>query len=93
MSQMESNPQAGAGRPLPKKELDTFRSVIKLYEAKQYKKAVKQADLILKKYQNHGETLAMKGLALNSISSRKDEALPLVKSGLMHEVRISSAIS
>jgi hypothetical protein len=40
------------------------RSVVKFYESKQYKKAVKAADAILKKFPDHGETLAMKGLTL-----------------------------
>jgi hypothetical protein len=33
---------------------------VKLYETKQYKKAIKAADQILKKFPDHGETLAMK---------------------------------
>jgi N-alpha-acetyltransferase 15/16, NatA auxiliary subunit len=80
------NPQAGSGRPLPKREADLFRNVVKQYELKQYKKAIKQADVILKKYPNHGETLAMKGLTLNYMSKR-DEAHVLVKEGLMHDMR------
>jgi tetratricopeptide (TPR) repeat protein len=80
------NPQAGAGRPLPKKEQDIFRSLLKHYEMKQYKKAIKQADLILKKFPKHGETLAMKGLTLNNMS-KKDEAHSLVKEGLMNDMR------
>jgi tetratricopeptide (TPR) repeat protein len=80
------NPQAGAGRPLPKKEADLFRNVVKQYEIKQYKKAIKAADAILKKYPNHGETLAMKGLTLNYMSKR-DEAHALVKEGLMNDMR------
>jgi peptide alpha-N-acetyltransferase len=80
------NPQAGMGRPLPKKEADLFRNVVKHYETKQYKKAIKQADQILKKFPNHGETLAMKGLTLN-YSNKREEALSLVKMGLMHDMR------
>jgi peptide alpha-N-acetyltransferase len=83
---INNNPQAGQGRPLPKKESDIFKNVVKFYEQKQYKKAIKQADLILKKYPNHGETLAMKGLVLNNMS-RKDEAHALVKQGLMNDMR------
>jgi hypothetical protein len=60
-----NNPQNGAGRPLPKRESDLFRQLVKLYEQKQYKKAVKCADTILKKFPKHGETLAMKGLTYN----------------------------
>jgi hypothetical protein len=81
-----SNPQAGLGRPLPKKEADLFKNVVKHYEMKMYKKATKQADTILKKYPNHGETLAMKGLIMNCLSKR-DEAHVLVKQGLMNDMR------
>ena len=61
------NPQSGQGRPLPKKEADQFKNVIKFYESKNYKKALKNADLILKRYPNHGETLCMKGLIVNGM--------------------------
>mmetsp|Transcript_22558 Transcript_22558/g.53550 ORF Transcript_22558/g.53550 Transcript_22558/m.53550 type:complete len:897 (+) Transcript_22558:208-2898(+) len=80
------NPQAGQGRPLPKKENDLFKNVVKHYEQKQYKKAIKQADSILKKYPNHGETLCMKGLVLNNMG-KKEEAHALVKQGLMYDMR------
>ncbi len=43
------------GRPLPKKEADLFRNVVKHYEMKQYKKAIKQADTILKKFPKPGD--------------------------------------
>ena len=85
-SKTDSDPQAGQGRPLPKKESDLFKNVVKNYEGKIYKKAVKQADAILKKFPNHGETLAMKGLVLNSMS-KNEEAHSLVKQGLMHDMR------
>mmetsp|Transcript_45352 Transcript_45352/g.51200 ORF Transcript_45352/g.51200 Transcript_45352/m.51200 type:complete len:896 (+) Transcript_45352:72-2759(+) len=85
-SNNDNNPQAGQGRPLPKKESDLFKNVVKHYEQKQYKKAIKQADAVLKKYRNHGETLAMKGLVLNSMSKR-DDAHALVKQGLMNDMR------
>lgn len=83
---LANNPQAGAGRPLPKKEADIFKNVVKQYEMKQYKKAIKQADLILKKFPNHGETLAMKGLTLNYMN-RREEAHTLVKEGLKNDMR------
>lgn len=73
-------------RTLPKKEHDLFKSVVKLYETKQYKKALKTADLVLKKYPNHGETLAMKGLTLNSLD-KKEEGYDLVKKGLRNDVK------
>lgn len=63
------NPQAGQGRPLPKKESDLFKNVVKFYESKQYKKGLKNADTILKRYPNHGETLCMKGLIVNAMAN------------------------
>ena len=81
------SPQAGAGRPLPKKESDIFKNVVKYYEMKQYKKAIKHADSILKKYPNHGETLCMKGLTYNYMINKKEEAHALVKEGLRNDMR------
>ena len=85
MANNAANPQAGQGRPLPKKEADLFKNVVKHYEMKQYKKATKQADSILKKFPKHGETLAMKGLIMNCLSKR-EEAHALVKEGLMNDI-------
>jgi hypothetical protein len=81
-----NNPQTGMGRPLPKKEADLFKSVIKFYETKLYKKGIKAADAILKKFPNHGESLAMKGLLLNCMG-RRAEAHELVKLGLTNDMR------
>lgn len=83
-----SNPQAGQGIPLPKKETDLFRAVVKHYESKQYKKGTKAADTILKKFPKHGETLCMKGLILNCQGKKyRDEAVNMVKLGLMNDMR------
>jgi len=60
--------------------------VIKFYESKLYKKGIKAADAILKKFPNHGESLAMKGLLLNCVG-RREEAHELVKSGLTNDMR------
>jgi N-alpha-acetyltransferase 15/16, NatA auxiliary subunit len=82
----DSNPQAGQGKQLPKKEADLFKNVVKHYEMKQYKKAIKQCDKILEKFPHHGETLAMKGLILNCLAKR-DEAHVLVKQGLKNDMK------
>eukprot|EP00955_Chlamydomonas_euryale_P088548 364389-Chlamydomonas_euryale.AAC.10 len=74
-------------QPLPSKEQALFRSVIKHYENKQYKKAVKAADQILKKFPDHGETLAMKGLTLNHQDGKKEEAYELVRKGLKADLK------
>eukprot|EP00271_Cylindrocystis_brebissonii_P017542 TRINITY_DN4604_c0_g2_i1.p1 TRINITY_DN4604_c0_g2~~TRINITY_DN4604_c0_g2_i1.p1 ORF type:complete len:965 (+),score=256.92 TRINITY_DN4604_c0_g2_i1:597-3491(+) len=72
--------------PLPTKEANLFRLVVKAYEAKQYKKGVKAADQILKKFPEHGETLSMKGLLLNAME-RKTEAYELVRRGLKFDLK------
>jgi peptide alpha-N-acetyltransferase len=83
-----TNPQAGLGIPLPKKETDLFRQVVRLYETKQYKKGLKLAESILKKFPNHGETLCMKGLVLNSMDkANREDAIATVKLGLRNDMR------
>jgi hypothetical protein len=47
-------------KDLPTKESNLFKQVVKCYETKQYKKGLKAADTVLKKFPNHGETLSMK---------------------------------
>ena len=75
-----------ANQTLPTREQGQFRSIVKFYETKQYKKGVKTADGILRKFPEHGETLSMKGLILNS-QQKKKEAYELVKKGLRHNMR------
>jgi tetratricopeptide (TPR) repeat protein len=83
---------------LPPKEQALFRQLVvcinsplilisqKYYESKQYKKGVKSADSILKHYPDHGETICMKGLLLNSLD-QKEEALHLAKDGLKKNLK------
>mmetsp|Transcript_72056 Transcript_72056/g.166940 ORF Transcript_72056/g.166940 Transcript_72056/m.166940 type:complete len:934 (-) Transcript_72056:402-3203(-) len=71
---------------LPAKDQAVFRSIVKFYETKQYKKGVKAADSILKKHPDHGETLCMKGLTLSYLD-RKEEAYELVRRGLKHDLK------
>ncbi|KAK9454572.1 NMDA receptor-regulated protein 1-domain-containing protein [Dipodascopsis uninucleata] len=73
--------QIPKSRYLPPKEASNFRSILKLYEQREYKKALKLADGILKKYPEHGETLAMKGLML-CFQKKKEEGHELIKKGL-----------
>lgn len=73
-------------RRLPKKEADLFKTLVTCYENKLYKKGIKTADTILKKFPNNGETQAMKGLLLNCMN-QKEEAYELVKLGLRNDVR------
>ncbi|GAA0157196.1 acetyltransferase [Lithospermum erythrorhizon] len=74
------------GASLPPKEANLFKLIVKSYETKQYKKGIKAADSILKKFPNHGETLSMKGLTLNCMD-RKAEAYELVRLGLKNDLK------
>ncbi|KAK4719220.1 hypothetical protein R3W88_017558 [Solanum pinnatisectum] len=74
------------GASLPAKEANLFKLIVKSYETKQYKKGLKAADTILKKFPDHGETLAMKGLTLNCVD-RKSEAYELVRLGLKNDLK------
>ncbi|KAF9696101.1 hypothetical protein EKO04_006156 [Ascochyta lentis] len=71
---------------LPSKEQTLFRSVVKYYEGKQYKKGIKAADQILKKHPGHGDTQAMKALILNS-QGHGDEAFTLCKLALKNDMK------
>ncbi|KAJ6839531.1 N-alpha-acetyltransferase 15, NatA auxiliary subunit [Iris pallida] len=75
-----------AGSQLPSKEANLFKVIVKSYETKQYKKGVKAADGILKKFPDHGETLSMKGLILNCMD-RKSDAYELVRRGLKNDLK------
>jgi peptide alpha-N-acetyltransferase len=72
---------ANSAQQLPQKEGTVFKTIVKFYETKQYKKGLKAADSILKKFPDHGETLAMKGLTLNCLE-KKTEAYEHVRLGL-----------
>ncbi|XP_020582389.1 N-terminal acetyltransferase A complex auxiliary subunit NAA15 isoform X2 [Phalaenopsis equestris] len=74
------------GSSLPPKEANLFKVIVKSYETKQYKKGLKAADAILKKFPEHGETLSMKGLTLNCLD-RKSEAYELVRRGLKNDLK------
>ena len=66
------NIQAGQGHPLPQKKGGLFKNVVKFYKSKQYKKGLKNADMILKRFPNQEETLCMKGLIANAIANLCD---------------------
>lgn len=60
----------------------TFHSM----QSKLYKKGIKTADTILRKFPDNGETLAMKGLLLNCLE-RKEEAYDYVKRGVRANIK------
>ncbi|CAG8452976.1 18718_t:CDS:10 [Acaulospora morrowiae] len=86
-------------RELPQKESALFKQILKHYEFKQYKKGLKAAEQILKKFPDHGgtyfavtdfnvvlyKTLAMKGLFLNHME-KKEEAREFVRTGLRFDL-------
>ncbi|KAF9961979.1 N-alpha-acetyltransferase 16, NatA auxiliary subunit [Mortierella alpina] len=80
------NQQGFAMKDLPQKEANLFREILKCYELKQYKRGFKGAEQILKKFPEHGETLAMKGLFYNHLD-KKEEAYEFVKKGLRHDLK------
>jgi len=77
-----------SSNPLPPKENALFKRILKCYEQKQYKNGLKFAKQILSnpKFQEHGETLAMKGLTLNCLG-RKEEAYDFVRRGLRNDLK------
>ena len=83
---MSANSSATPSNKLPKKEAELFKLIVTCYETKQYPKGLKNAENILKKYPNHGETLAMKGLIMNCMN-KKEEAYDLVKLGLKNDLK------
>ncbi|EFJ53230.1 hypothetical protein VOLCADRAFT_55571 [Volvox carteri f. nagariensis] len=83
---------AQPNQPLPSKEAGLFKQVLRYHESKQYKKAIKTADQILKKFAEHGETLAMKGLCLRNLApdsekEKKEEAYELVRKGVKCDLK------
>eukprot|EP00795_Rhopilema_esculentum_P000514 gene514-10194_t len=73
---------------LPQKENTLFKRVLRCYEQKQYKNGLKFCKQILSnpKFEEHGETLAMKGLTLNCLG-RKEEAYNYVRRGLKNDLK------
>ncbi|EGW31984.1 uncharacterized protein SPAPADRAFT_138897 [Spathaspora passalidarum NRRL Y-27907] len=54
------------------KEDSNFREALKLYDAKQYKKALKLVEGNLKKHSHHAESLALKGCITFHIGAKQD---------------------
>ena len=71
---------------LASKESGLFKNVVRYYEEKQYKRALKSADLILKKHPKHGETMAMKALVFNG-QGKTEEAFALGKDALTADMK------
>jgi peptide alpha-N-acetyltransferase len=71
---------------LQSKENSLFKSALRFYEIKQYKKGLKATEQILRKNPEHGETLALKGLFLCNLG-RKEEGHEEVKRGVKNNIR------
>ncbi|KAI8053722.1 NMDA receptor-regulated protein 1-domain-containing protein [Syncephalis plumigaleata] len=76
---------AATKRELPSREASQFKGLLRFFEHRQYKRGLKSADQILKKFPEHGETLAMKGLFLSSLE-RKEEGFEFVRKGLKNDL-------
>ncbi|KAL3315097.1 N-alpha-acetyltransferase 15, NatA auxiliary subunit [Cichlidogyrus casuarinus] len=73
---------------LPPKEMSTFKRIVKFYDQKQYKTGLRFANSILSnpKYEEHGETLAMKAILLNCMGKRT-EAYEIINRGLKANIK------
>jgi len=73
-------------RVLPKKEKDLFNTLMVCYDKKEYDKGKNNADAILARFPNHGETLALKGLMMHTLGE-KEEGYASLKLGLRNDIR------
>eukprot|EP00659_Diplonema_papillatum_P005239 gene5239-7994_t len=81
-------PKVPPGQELNREDDSTFKNMMKNYEAKQYKKALKLVDQVLKNNPNHAESLAMKGLVQSNLPNyNKTEAYDLVKLALSKHLK------
>ncbi len=74
-------PIAKDKKALGLKEQTVLRRAISEYDSGKHKLALKSAESVLKKFPQHGETLAIKALCLASME-RRTEALDTAKKGL-----------
>ncbi|KAK4121620.1 N-terminal acetyltransferase A, auxiliary subunit [Parathielavia appendiculata] len=71
---------------LSTREANLFRTVIRYYEDKQYKRGLKAAEQILKRNPKHADTMSMKALILNA-QGKTDEAFALAKEALTIDMK------
>ena len=87
MATNETKSAVSAAKEIPKEITAAFREVVQFYETRQYAKGLEAADRILEKVPTHGDTVAMKGLIVNSIGGRKAEAHELAKLALRFDIK------
>jgi tetratricopeptide (TPR) repeat protein len=63
------------------KEASNFKEVNRLYECRDFKRALRVCDDILKKVPDHGETMALKALCLHA-SGKKEEGMDMSRRAL-----------
>ncbi|KAK4188409.1 N-terminal acetyltransferase [Podospora australis] len=73
-------------QPLSTREANLFRTVIRNYEDKQYKRGLKSAEQILKKHPKHGDTMSMKALIMNA-QGKTQEAFALAKEAVSIDMK------
>lgn len=73
-------------QPLSSREANLFRTVIRNYEDKQYKRGLKSAEQILKKHPKHGDTMSMKALIMNAQGKTQD-AFALAKEAVSIDMK------
>ncbi|KAL1862701.1 hypothetical protein VTK73DRAFT_6678 [Phialemonium thermophilum] len=73
-------------QPLSTREANLFRTIVRHYEEKQYKRGLKAAEQILRKNPKHGDTTAMKALIINALG-RTEEAFALAKEALTMDMK------
>eukprot|EP00823_Brevimastigomonas_motovehiculus_P006153 TRINITY_DN4952_c0_g1_i1.p1 TRINITY_DN4952_c0_g1~~TRINITY_DN4952_c0_g1_i1.p1 ORF type:complete len:923 (+),score=218.40 TRINITY_DN4952_c0_g1_i1:51-2819(+) len=75
---------------LPQREANLFKSVVRFLDSKSFQKAIRAADQILKRFPDHADTLASKGLVTTRMK-KKDEGLALIKRALALDIKNSTA--
>jgi len=73
-------------QPLSTREANLFRTVIRHYEDKQYKRGLKAAEQILRKNPKHADTMSMKALIMNA-QGKTEEAFALAKEALTIDMK------
>lgn len=73
-------------RVLPKKESEQFRQLLLSYEAKDFQLGLKLSEALLKKYPDHGETLAMRGICYFHLD-KKVQGYELVRRGVRNDMK------
>lgn len=73
-------------KDLNKHNKKLFKELVKLYDQKMYKKALKCCEKVLETQPNHGESNAMKALIFNTIG-RKKEANEVINQALMYNFK------